>query len=112
MRTTPISQFEAARHEAVQTANAADAYLWRWFCEFFEEGRLRWCKAAAGWLISIDHKHLATEASFYEAVRIAKNRFEVGVRRKAADHPTAGNGRFDRLDILHNGAGDARPLSV
>ncbi|NIF78050.1 hypothetical protein F3J20_11680 [Paraburkholderia sp. Cy-641] len=84
MAALPNSSFEATRQEAARIANADDAQLWRWFCELFEEGRLRWCKAAAGWLVSVDHRHLSTEETFYDAVRLAKARFDSGVRRTPA----------------------------
>jgi hypothetical protein len=87
MQTKPSSYFEAVRLNAAHAANVEDADLWRWFCAFFEEGRLRWCKSAAGWLISVDHKHLATENNFYDAIRIAKDRFNYGTRRKAGGEP-------------------------
>jgi hypothetical protein len=72
--------YQAEREKAANAANADDAALWRWFCALFEEGRLRWCRSANGWLVSIDHKHLSTEASFYEAIRVARERLDVGVR--------------------------------
>jgi hypothetical protein len=71
---------KSAREQAANAANTEDAALWRWFCLLFEEGRLRWCKSAAGWLVSIDHKHLSTEQTFDEAIRSAKQRFSAGRR--------------------------------
>jgi len=59
---------------AAQAANAADAAVWRWFAVVYEEGRLRWCKSPAGWLISVDHKHLATDSDFDQAIRRAMHR--------------------------------------
>jgi hypothetical protein len=73
--------FHAARENATKASNAEDAALWRWFCEFFEEGRVRWCRSAEGWLVSVDHKHLSTEATFYDAIRIARERSTAGKRR-------------------------------
>jgi len=70
--------YQPEREKAANAANAEDAALWRWFCALFEDGRLRWCKSASGWLVSIDHKHLSTEASFYEAIRVAIDRFKAG----------------------------------
>jgi len=69
--------FEATRRDAANFANAEDAALWRWFCVFFEEGRLRWCRSASGWLVSVDHKHLSTNHDFYDAIRVARDRFRV-----------------------------------
>jgi hypothetical protein len=69
-------RYQAERERAANVANAEDASLWRWFCELFEEGRLRWCHSANGWLVSIDHKHLSTEENFDDAIRIARMRAE------------------------------------
>jgi hypothetical protein len=78
---TDLSQVRTA---AANTANAYDAAIWRWFSTVYEEGRLRWCRSEAGWLVSVDHKHLATERDFYDAIRIARERSMASpaVRRK------------------------------
>lgn len=70
------------RSEAASLANREDADLWRWFCLMYEDRRLRWCESGYGWLISVDHKHLATEVDFDAAIRNARHRFESGQRRK------------------------------
>ncbi|SAL04397.1 hypothetical protein AWB78_06942 [Caballeronia calidae] len=72
--------YEAERRLAASTANEDDASLWRWFCMFYDEGRVRWCKSAQGWLVSVDHKHLATEVDFDAAIRVARERFFSGTR--------------------------------
>jgi hypothetical protein len=66
--------FETVRETAAHNANAEDAAVWRWFTDVIEDGRLRWCRAPAGWLVSLDNRHLATESNFYEAIRVAKAR--------------------------------------
>jgi hypothetical protein len=68
------------RTEAAHRANQEDAGLWRWFCLAYEEGRIRWCRSPEGWLVSVDHKHLATERDFDAAIRAARMRC-VGGRR-------------------------------
>jgi hypothetical protein len=79
-------QADSAIHErAANAANNEDANLWRWFCLLFEEGRIRWCRSPSGWLVSIDHKHLATEESFDEAIRKAKQKLSVGPTRKRSE---------------------------
>lgn len=70
--------YQPERDRAANEANADDAALWRWFCELFEEGRLRWCRSANGWLVSVDHKHLSTEDNFYDAIRVARSRGKGG----------------------------------
>ena len=62
------------RVAAANAANAYDAAIWRWFSCIYDEGRLRWCRSEAGWLVSVDHKHLATESEFYDAIRVARER--------------------------------------
>ncbi|MDR5784665.1 hypothetical protein QCE63_35335 [Caballeronia sp. LZ065] len=59
------------RREARLRADQEDAVLWRWFSGLFEEGRLRWCRAAGGWLVSVDHRHVATHKDFDAAIRTA-----------------------------------------
>ncbi len=48
----------------------------------YDDSRIRWCKSAHGWLVSVDHKHLSTEPDFDMAIRVARDRFFSGVRRK------------------------------
>jgi hypothetical protein len=69
---------EQIRSEAAKLADKEDATLWRWFSEFYEEGRIRWCRSARGWLVSVDHRHLATEADFDAAIRISRERYFSG----------------------------------
>ncbi|MEX3937552.1 hypothetical protein AB4Y32_38465 [Paraburkholderia phymatum] len=72
------TDLQAVRRCAAATANAEDASLWRWFSGLVEERRIRWCLADSDWLISVDHRHLATSSSFDPAVREAKVRLEEG----------------------------------
>jgi hypothetical protein len=67
---------QTVRQHAADTANAEDASLWRWFSALLEERRIRWCVANSNWLVSVDHRHLATSPSFDCAVREAKLRAE------------------------------------
>ncbi len=61
----------SARVNAAHTANYEDASIWRWFSDAYEAKRLRWCRADGRWLVSVDHKHVATEATFDAAIRAA-----------------------------------------
>ncbi|MFM0092040.1 hypothetical protein PQR46_34665 [Paraburkholderia sediminicola] len=70
------SDLQAVRQRAAAAVNAEDASLWRWFSGLLEERRIRWCQANNNWLISVDHRHLATSPSFDSAVREAKARSE------------------------------------
>ena len=72
------------RSEAALLADKEDARVWRWFSELYEEGRIRWCRSAQGWLVSVDHRHLATEADFDAAIRVSRERYFSG-RLKRAD---------------------------
>ncbi|PMS24211.1 hypothetical protein C0Z16_31780 [Paraburkholderia rhynchosiae] len=65
------------RIEAAKAANEEDAVLWRWFSALIDEGRLRWCRSSSGWLVSVDHKHVATEPDFDSAIRAAKSQVSV-----------------------------------
>ncbi|WP_245254476.1 hypothetical protein [Paraburkholderia sp. LEh10] len=62
------------RQSAANAANAEDADIWRWFAGLVEERRIRWCCAEGSWLVSVDHRHVATEKNFDEAIRGAKLR--------------------------------------
>ncbi|WP_232477770.1 hypothetical protein [Caballeronia calidae] len=62
------------RRSAAIAANAEDADVWRWFANLVEERRVRWCLADDSWLVSVDHRHVATDQSFDEAIRGAKLR--------------------------------------
>jgi hypothetical protein len=74
--------FDFERLVAAKTANEDDASLWRWFSMLYDDGRIRWCKSAHGWLVSVDHKHLSTEPDFDMAIRVARDRFFSGARRE------------------------------
>lgn len=65
-----------AREAARDSANAEDAALWRWFAELLDDRRIRWCHSGRGWLISVDHRHVATGTQFDQAMRIAKANVE------------------------------------
>lgn len=71
-----MTNFELRRLMAAASANQEDADLWRVFSNLYEERRIRWCDSARGWLVSIDHRHLATESSFDSAIRLAIERFQ------------------------------------
>ena len=75
---------DQVRSEAALLADKEDARLWRWFSELYEEGRIRWCRSSQGWLVSVDHRHLATETDFDAAIRVSRERY-FGGRLKRAD---------------------------
>jgi hypothetical protein len=75
-RADPIDN---VRLQGLATANAEDANLWRWFSLMMQDARIRWCLAHGSWLVSVDHRHLATEPTFDEAMRAAKARFDGAV---------------------------------
>ncbi|MCR4467859.1 hypothetical protein [Burkholderia sp. SCN-KJ] len=61
-----------ARTDAATAVNAEDASVWRWFAALLEERRIRWRFAFNNWLVHVDRKHVATEPTFYEAIRAAR----------------------------------------
>ncbi|SAL65306.1 hypothetical protein AWB74_03573 [Caballeronia arvi] len=69
------------RLQARADANAEDATVWRWFSLLLQDSRIRWVRAHEGWLVSIDHRHMATEATFDEAMRAAKARLDGQIAR-------------------------------
>ena len=72
------------RQGAANTANAEDADIWRWFDALVQERRIRWCYAHGSWLVSVDHRHIATDENFDHAVRTARWRSR-GANEKAND---------------------------
>jgi hypothetical protein len=87
---TVLDPMDCVRSAAAQAANAADAKVWRWFSTMMEERRIRWCLAGCEWLVSVDHRHVATDACFDNAIRTAMD--GAGrrvVRRPAARQPRA-----------------------
>ncbi|WP_228545587.1 hypothetical protein [Burkholderia pseudomultivorans] len=83
------SSMTVARARARENANAEDAALWRWFAALLDERRIRWCHSGRGWLVSVDHRHVATGTQFDQAMRIAKENVESsGTRRLDATSKT------------------------
>lgn len=64
------------RREAALAANAEDASLWRWFTALFEERRIRWRVSLDGYVVSVDRRQVAVDASFDRALRFAKANFD------------------------------------
>ncbi|WP_322083309.1 hypothetical protein [Burkholderia sp. BCC1972] len=63
---------QRARLDAAAAVNAEDASIWRWFSVLLEERRIRWRYAFDSWIVNVDRKHVATEQSFDDAIRVAK----------------------------------------
>lgn len=63
---------ESRRRVASAAANAEDAALWRWFSGLMEDRRIRWLHANDAWLVTVDHKHVATSQNFDDAIRAAQ----------------------------------------
>jgi hypothetical protein len=71
-----VNPADMERLQGRAVANAEDASLWRWFSLLLQDSRIRWCMAHGRWLVSVDHRHVATEATFDEAMRAAMARFD------------------------------------
>ncbi|WP_396333206.1 hypothetical protein [Burkholderia anthina] len=67
-----MSRMQLIRTRAAVAANAEDASLWRWFSTLQEERRIRWCFSGQFWYVSVDNRHVATERSFDDSIRIAR----------------------------------------
>ncbi len=73
----PMSQsLHGRRVMAAAGANADDAEVWRWFSLLMQDRRVRWCQAHDRWFVTVDNRHVATEPSFDEAIRRAKERVQ------------------------------------
>lgn len=67
-----IDATRRARRDAAVAANAEDASMWRWFSALLEERRIRWRFSLHNWIVHVDRMQVATEPTFYEAIRAAK----------------------------------------
>ena len=67
-----LERSQQIRRSAAIAANAEDADIWRWFAGLVEERRIRWCLADGRWLVSVDHRHVATDGDFDQAIRVAR----------------------------------------
>ncbi|WP_227247546.1 hypothetical protein [Paraburkholderia caribensis] len=77
-----MNQIDIVRLRGLANANEEDAALWRWFSLLLQDSRIRWRLTNDTWLVSVDHRHVATEATFDEAVRAAKARIEGTDKRR------------------------------
>ncbi|WP_181885306.1 hypothetical protein [Trinickia dinghuensis] len=71
-----MDAMQRVRLAAAAEANAEDAAVWRWFSVFLEERRIRWRYMFGSWVVHVDRTHVATELTFYDAIRAAKNETE------------------------------------
>ncbi|MEN8503538.1 MULTISPECIES: hypothetical protein [Paraburkholderia] len=74
-----MDTMQRVRLAAAAAANAEDASVWRWFSALLEERRIRWRFMFGSWVVHVDRAHVATEPSFYDAIRAAKNEVELYV---------------------------------
>jgi hypothetical protein len=79
-----MNELDYARRRAATQANAQDGELWRWFSLLMDERRIRWCQADGCWIVSVDHRHVATETSFDRAIREARGVCRMGQSRRRA----------------------------
>lgn len=68
-----MNAMQQARLDAAAAANAQDAALWRWFSALLEERRIRWRYTFDSWVVSVDRARVASEPTFDEAIRAAKD---------------------------------------
>jgi hypothetical protein len=77
-----LNPIDIARLQGLAFANAEDATLWRWLSLMLQDARIRWCMAHGSWLVSVDHRHMATRSTFDEAIREAKAKFDEPDKRR------------------------------
>lgn len=68
-----MDAMQRVRVNAAAAVNAEDASVWRWFSALLEERRIRWRYMFASWIVNVDRTRVATERTFYDAIRAAKN---------------------------------------
>jgi hypothetical protein len=69
----PMDPMQRVRVNAAAAVNAEDASVWRWFSELLEERRIRWRYMFDRWVVNVDRTRVATERTFYDAIRAAKD---------------------------------------
>ena len=67
-----MESMKRIRSEAAAAANADDAGVWRWFSALLEERRIRWRYMFDSWVVHVDRTRVASELTFYDAIRAAK----------------------------------------
>ncbi|MEC5406551.1 hypothetical protein VOM14_13425 [Paraburkholderia sp. MPAMCS5] len=72
-----MDAMQRARLDAAAAANAEDASVWRWLSALLEERRVRWRFMFGSWVVHVDRAHVASEPTFYDAIRAAKNASEL-----------------------------------
>jgi hypothetical protein len=72
-----MNTLQQVRLHAAAAANAEDAAIWRWFSVLLEERRIRWRYAFANWVVNVDRVRVATEPTFDDAIRAAKDEAEL-----------------------------------
>ncbi|MFB9125497.1 hypothetical protein ACFFYR_20920 [Paraburkholderia dipogonis] len=68
-----MDAMQRVRVNAAAAVNAEDASVWRWFSALLEERRIRWRYMFDSWVVNVDRTRVATEPTFYDAIRAAKD---------------------------------------
>lgn len=91
-----MNVMQQVRLDAAAAANAEDAAIWRWFSALLEERRIRWRYAFNNWVVNVDRVRVATEPTFDDAVRAAKEEAEL----RGVGQPGERTGRRQRCAEL------------
>ncbi len=91
-----MNVMQQVRLHAAAAANAEDAALWRWFSALLEERRIRWRYAFDNWVVNVDRMRVATEPTFDDAIRAAKDEAEL----RGVGQPGERTGRRQRRGEL------------
>lgn len=68
-----MDAMQRVRVNAAAAVNAEDASVWRWFSALLEERRIRWRYMFDSWIVNVDRTRVASERTFYDAIRAAKD---------------------------------------
>jgi len=84
-----MDAMQRIRVDAAAAVNAEDASVWRWFSALLEERRIRWRYMFDSWVVNVDRTRVATERTFYDAIRAAKDEADRrGIGQSAEPSPT------------------------
>ncbi len=81
---------QRTRFAAAAAANAEDASIWRWFSALLEERRIRWRYMFDSWVVNVDRTRVASELTFYDAIRAAKEEAEQRGLGRPDERPARG----------------------
>lgn len=105
----PMDAMQRVRADAAAAVNAEDASVWRWFSALLEERRIRWRYMFDSWIVNVDRTCVATERTFYDAIRAAKDEADRRGLGQSSERSRARRTRSDASQHEHLAPSDFHP---